>query len=86
VDHHLAREVLRRLTEGASLGGLGLGVVGDRIDLSGLVAPDPLIIRESRGPSKMGGLTVVRGRRWTGLDLSKARLPSLRFYEVDPIF
>jgi uncharacterized protein YjbI with pentapeptide repeats len=61
--------VLSRLRSGAGLGDLGLAIHEGRVDLRGLATPAATVIRVDRA-------------HWRDLDLSHARLPSLRFFDT----
>ena len=80
----LAEEAIRYLT--GQRRGLpdGIGTHEGRQDLRGLVAASPKVLgRVSAGnfsAEVAGGLVELRGVRWQALDLSHARLPSLRFF------
>src|SRR5215813_7919414 len=79
-----AAEVWVRLIGGRSLDGLGLPVQNSRIDLRGLVAPEPRAVRRYVAAfadvTELGNLIVIRGAHWKGIDFSAARLGSLRFF------
>lgn len=57
-----------------------------RWDLRGLVCPAPSQVRQlalgSITVDVLAGTTTLRGARWSSLDLSFARLPSLRFFDA----
>jgi uncharacterized protein YjbI with pentapeptide repeats len=80
----LAAEAIQCLTDSRQGTPEGFGTHEGRRDLRGLVAVSP----EARGRVSAGqvaaevadGLVEVRGARWEALDLSHARLPSLRFF------
>ena len=76
-------EVWKRLAQGKPLDGLGLGVRDGRLDLSGLLAPEPTIVRTVRTPladvSALDGITVLNHIKWESLDFSSSRLNGLRF-------
>ncbi len=65
-DDAKRNEIWRRLTTGASMDSLGLPAVNGRSDLRDFVPPVDTFN------------TTITGR-WTGLDLSGVKLPSLRF-------
>lgn len=76
-------EVWKRLIKGKVLDGLGLGVKDGRLDLSGLLAPEPAIAKTVRTPlaevSVLDGITVLNQITWESLDFSGAELNGLRF-------
>jgi hypothetical protein len=80
----LAEEAVARLVTGRGLDGLGLGWHEGRMDLRGVPVPIPARLRrfESQGwfVEVLGDLITFRGARLRGLDLSGARLQSLRFF------
>jgi uncharacterized protein YjbI with pentapeptide repeats len=77
------REVWERLVQGKPLGGLGLGMKDGRLDLSGLLAPEPALVKTVRTPladvSALDGITVLDQIKWESLDFSGSRLNGLRF-------
>jgi uncharacterized protein YjbI with pentapeptide repeats len=86
-------EVWKRLIQGRPLDGLDLGTKDGRIDLSGLLVPDPTILKTVRTPSadvsQIGGLTEIKKATWQSLDFSGSRLPGLRFHDcklIDCVF
>lgn len=76
-------EVWKRLIQGKPLDGLGLGVKNGRLDLSGLLAPEPGIVKTVRTSladvSTLDGITVLNQIEWESLDFSGSRLNGLRF-------
>jgi len=86
MDAKLTDAIWDRLVTGKRLDDLGLPLRDGRFDLRGLAAPEP-----SRGPPRfttasmqvreLRGVRDIRGVRWAQLDLSKARLHSLRFHD-----
>lgn len=83
MDPNRAAEVWGRLVSGRPLDALGLPVVGGRVDLSGIVAPDPTTVRQymtkTANVKEHGNLVVIEGVRWANLDFTKGQLESLRF-------
>jgi uncharacterized protein YjbI with pentapeptide repeats len=79
-----AQAIVARLRSGKSLGRLGLAVHDGRTDLRGLPLPDPVASKETKVgrlvASQVDGLVELRDRRLAGLDLSGARLRSLRLF------
>jgi uncharacterized protein YjbI with pentapeptide repeats len=77
--------VWRALLGGERLDRLNLPTKDGRIDLSGLAAPKPSAAHEYKVPNahvkQMANLVVVRGATWQGIDFSKCRLESLRFFD-----
>jgi uncharacterized protein YjbI with pentapeptide repeats len=80
-----APEIWRRLCSGISLDGLGLPTIRGRTDLRTLAAPEPVATSRfataNAKITRLGGLTIVRGGRWNGLDFSGAPLNGLRFFD-----
>ena len=85
MDARQTAEVWARLIGGGSLTGLNLPMNGGRMDLRGLVAPGPAMLRRyvaaSAEVTELGELIVIRGAQWRGLDFSGAHLGSLRFFD-----
>jgi uncharacterized protein YjbI with pentapeptide repeats len=85
MDARQTAEVWARLIGGGSLAGLDLPVNGGRVDLRGLVAPDPAVLRQSVTASteltELDELIVIRATHWRGIDFSGAQLRSLRFFD-----
>jgi uncharacterized protein YjbI with pentapeptide repeats len=58
---------------------------GGRVDLRGLVAPEPAVLRRyvaaSAEVTELGELIRIRAAHWRGIDFSGARLGSLRFFD-----
>lgn len=83
----LAAEVVDRLVAGVPLDGLGLGVHGERVDLRGLPASAPRVIRGIASNDffvcQLGDLLEFRERQLQRLDLSEANLSSIRFHGSD---
>jgi uncharacterized protein YjbI with pentapeptide repeats len=77
-------QVWKRLTEGKSLDGLGLDSRNGRLDLSGLLAPEPSVVKSVRKTvadvSELNDVTVFKGVTWKSLDFSSSRLNGLRFF------
>lgn len=77
------REVWKRLIQGKLLNGIGLGVKNGRLDVSGLLAPEPAIVKTVRTSladvSTLDGITVLNQTKWDSLDFSGSRLNGLRF-------
>jgi uncharacterized protein YjbI with pentapeptide repeats len=77
--------VWERLLGGKSLEGLDLPMRTGRVDLGGIVVPDPTVMRRyvvaSAHVSELGDLLVIRDAHWKGIDFSGARLASLRFFD-----
>jgi uncharacterized protein YjbI with pentapeptide repeats len=86
LDDALTGEIWARLVSGTALDDLGLPRKEGRIDLSGLTVPEPSAPRrlplQGARVSNWGHLVEVRGGRWTGLDLSNARLEELRIFDT----
>jgi hypothetical protein len=82
----LAREALARLMVGAPLTDLRLGEHEGRIDLRGIVASKPEILRTAMrsgwAVQQLGGQAVFERVRLEGMDFSGADLQSLRFFET----
>lgn len=71
-------EVWQRLLSGEPLDGLGLALKNGRLDLSGLVSPQPTIERTLETPHgdvTLGQTWQANGVTWKSLDLSGSRLP-----------
>jgi uncharacterized protein YjbI with pentapeptide repeats len=85
MDPSRASEVWSRLVSGRPLDDLGLPVVGGRVDLRGLAAPEPSTVRQYTTPTanvkELGNLVVIQGARWTNLDFTKGQLKSLRLHD-----
>ena len=85
MDARLSAEVWARLIGGGSLAELDLPTNGGRVDLRGLRAPEPAVLRRyvaaSSEVTELGELVVVRGVHWREIDFSGAHLGSLRFFE-----
>ncbi len=85
MDGDRANEVWERLSRGTSLIDLGLATVDGRIDLRGLVAPEPSTVGEFIvGKTKVKQLDKVvnvHGAHWANLDVSDGALESLRFFD-----
>jgi uncharacterized protein YjbI with pentapeptide repeats len=81
-----AREVWARLISGRPLTDLGLSTIDGRIDLRGLMAPEPAAVRElvvaNANVKQLGNLISVRGVHWKSLDVSESALSSLRFFDA----
>jgi uncharacterized protein YjbI with pentapeptide repeats len=79
-------EIISRLIQGKSLDSLGLGMKDGRLDLSGLIAPEPAarkaVSTEIADVSEMEVL-VIKGVTWKGLDFSGSRLNGLRFFDCE---
>lgn len=77
-------EIISRLIQGKSLDRLGLGLKDGRVDLSGLITPEPVarktVKTEIADVSEMEVL-VIKGVTWKGLDFSGSRLNGLRFFD-----
>lgn len=71
-------EVWRRLLSGEPLDGLGLALKNGRLDLSGLVAPQPIVERTLETPQgsvTLGQTWQANRVTWQSLDFSGSRLP-----------
>jgi len=86
-------EVWKRIIRGKPLDDLGLGNRDGRIDLTGLLAPKPTVIRTFQTPvanvSELGGLTILNHITWKSLDFSGSKLKGLRFHSckiIDCVF
>lgn len=79
------KEPWHRLVQGKPLVGLGLALKDGRVDLRGLLAPEPSVARTFRTPGAdvavLEGTTEVRGAVWKALDLSGSRLNGVRFFD-----
>jgi hypothetical protein len=77
-------QVWKTLIQGRPLDGLGVGVKNGRIDLSGLRAPEPAIVKTIRTPladvTELDAVTVLKQTAWKSLDFSDSRLNGLRFF------
>ncbi len=77
-------EVLKRLIRGEPLDGLGLHLKDGRIDLSGLVVPEPVArrtIRTAIADVVQLNVITVRGAAWRRLDFTGSRLNGLRLFD-----
>jgi uncharacterized protein YjbI with pentapeptide repeats len=85
MDENGTARVWASLISGKPLEGLSLPTTKGRIDVRGLIAPDPSVVRgfmTSIGQvTELGDLIVLRGVHWKGVDFTGARLGSLRFHE-----
>ena len=74
MDPIRATELWGRLLTGRSLEDLGLSVVNGRLDLRGIAAPEPSVVRRHMTAmanlNELGNLVVVRGCDWRNLDFS----------------
>src|SRR5687767_10157533 len=84
MDQPLSNEVWRRMMRGESLAGLGLGLHDGRLDLRGLIAPTPMIVREFATPfaqvREFGNVLELQNVRCVSFDFSGSRLDSLRIF------
>lgn len=80
-------EAWKRLSEGKPLADMGLGQINGRLDLTHLLAPEPVIRKTTRTKladvSELAGITVFKNVRWKSLDFSGSRLNSLRFFDSE---
>jgi uncharacterized protein YjbI with pentapeptide repeats len=80
----LAHEVIRRLGKGKRIDRLGLGTHEGRVDLRGIVFPEPHLGREFMAVgyrmTLTSGMTQFHGARWEGLDLSHAHMTEVKFH------
>jgi len=78
-------EVWKRLILGNLLDDFGLGTRDGRLDLSGLLAPEPATVKTVRTPladvSELSGITVLNQITWESLDFSGSHLNGLRFLD-----
>ena len=85
MDPTLVTTIWSRLLTGKPLEDLHLPVVDGRIDLRGLVAPEPAVLREyatlRANVKELQNLVVIRRGRWKNLDLSRSKLAHLRFHD-----
>lgn len=85
VDPLLTKQVWNALLQGTSLASLGLPLVGGRVDLRGITAPEPSVVGEFSTPNahvrRLANVTEVRGVRWSDIDFSGANLRSLRLFD-----
>jgi len=86
MDPKLTADVWRHLITGTSLEGLGFPMTNGRIDLRGLIAPEPSVLREyittyRTRVEELANLVEIRGVAWKGIDFSNGRLDSLRFFD-----
>lgn len=76
-------EIWHRLCHGESLDGLGIGLIGGRLDLRNLRLPEAEVTGKIRLPmadlNVLAGTTMIKGISWRSLDLSSSRLPHIRF-------
>jgi len=82
----LTARVWQRLIARESLADLRLPLTEEgRIDLRGLVAPQPSIAREYQTAvadvKALANVIEIRGGNWKGIDFSDGRLKSLRFFD-----
>lgn len=86
MDSEQMRNVWGALLTDGDLSPLGLPTVNGRVDLRGIRAPTPELVRSFRigglQVREMANTVVVENVRWRGIDMSKAVLPSLRFFDV----
>lgn len=79
------KQIWDRLITGTSLGSLCLSKINDRIDLRGIVTPEPSVGHEKKTAffniKKYSNIIEIRGVNWKGLDFSKSRLNSLRIFD-----
>lgn len=76
---------LRGLIEGKPLDGLGLSRKRDRLDLSGLITPEPVEVARFQTAvadvAQVKGIVVANRSVWTGLDFSGAQLNGICFVD-----
>ncbi len=85
IDDALNAELWARLLRGTALDGLGLQSVDGKVDLSGIHAPDPVILGKfDLGRSVIAavasGVPELRGVEWSNLAFGRARLDGLRLH------
>jgi uncharacterized protein YjbI with pentapeptide repeats len=89
MDERLARRIWVRLVTAGSLDDLALPRTEEgRIDLRGLAAPQPTVVREIAmfggvSVSQMSGQTILKDVKWHALDFSRSVLDSLVFVDGD---
>jgi uncharacterized protein YjbI with pentapeptide repeats len=81
-------EIWAKLIAGERLSPADFPSVGGRIDLRGIVAPEPVKtgVTLSAGDSSLQGLskvTKVQGAHWSGIDFSNARLGSVHIVDSE---
>ena len=80
----LSKKVWDRLIAGKSLVDLDLPSTNGRVDLRGLSATQPKVVRESATAgvhvTTLGNLIELRSIHWKGIDFSDGRFKSLRFF------
>ena len=78
-------EVLKRLIQGKPLDGLGLGEKNGRVDLSGLLAPEPTVAKrfstKIADVAVLSGITKITGAKWKSLDFTGSRLNGVLFVD-----
>lgn len=81
-----AAEIWASLIAGAPLDRMGLPLIGGRLDLRGIAAPQPTAVSQYIMPSaivkKLDGVVKIEGVRWRGLDFSGADLRELRIRDT----
>ena len=78
INESLNLQIWDRLYQGKPLDCLGIPIKEERLDLGGLVLPDPTVIRRYKTPvalvSEIEPSAVFQGARWENLDFSEADL------------
>jgi len=78
-------DIWKRLIQGKPLDGLGLGVKNGRLDLSGLLAPEPEVSKRFSTNiadiAVLSGVTKLHRVNWESLDFTSSRLNGLLFVD-----
>jgi uncharacterized protein YjbI with pentapeptide repeats len=81
------KEAWQRLLGGQSLAELSLPRKNGRLDLSGLILPEPKVLEKWQMPladvSRIEPNRLFRQVKWRDLEFSESKLNSLRFYESE---
>ena len=84
ISESLNLEIWDRLLQGKALDGLALGSKAGRIDLGGLVLPEPSVVRRYEtlvaAVSEIEPGAIFRGAKWQNLDFTGSKLNGVRFF------
>jgi uncharacterized protein YjbI with pentapeptide repeats len=84
IDESLNLEIWDRLYQAKILDDLSLPIKDGRIDLGGLVLPEPMILGRYHTPianvTKIEPSAIFRGAKWRDLDFTGSKLKGMRFF------